>query len=168
MRKKILDCCITDILMDEYNGKHFNIYIGGILLLMSIYALLGYLVSASNGISHEDSLNTISTIIGASTLFPIAILFKKLKSALVEKQALLEKVTVLEDVKKDLGLSEIIEISVSCNEEESIRIGKIYDVMLKDRQGKIAYLKQIRSYVESECKTYVDIVQEDINVKKLK
>ena len=31
-----------------------------------------------------------------------------------------------------------------------------------------AYLKQIRSYVESECKTYVDIVQEDINVKKLK
>lgn len=166
MKRKIYDGSITDALATMYNGKYINLEIGAHLFLMSLYALMGFFVVQSNGLSYEDNIRFINTVVGALVLVPNAILFKNLKLVCKEKDEILKIQQILDVIKKELGLNEINDINlVRCEDEINSR-RCVMNVVLSDKQGNIAHLKEVKSFLETECETFID--EEDISRKTLK
>ena len=107
----------------------------------------------------------MNIVISLSTIFPLYIIYNHSKSVLRVKNNLLEKQSVINDVKQELGLNEISHIKVVQNSEEKVVGKRVLDVVLTDEQGNVANLKEYIDYFENDCETYLD---EDVKKKNFK
>lgn len=165
MRKKILNDSVSKILSELYDGKSLNLLLISDFILISIYSVFASLSSIFNGLSVEENLKIMNIVISLSTIVPLYIIYNHSKSVLRVKNNLLEKQSVINDVKQELGLNEISHIKVVQNSEEKVVGKRVLDVVLTDEQGNVAYLKEYIDYFENDCVTYLD---EDVKKRILK
>jgi len=142
LKKKVLDCSITDVLYTVNSGKDLYLYSGGLLLLMFLYTMALRIVTTSNGLSYEDNIRFTIALAKLSTVSSLLILFKEFRNFLKEKQLFIESKVIINDLMKELGLSEIDKIDIANKIEENV---SVLDVTLSDKQGRIAVLREYRS-----------------------
>lgn len=165
MKKKIFDGSVLLLLKQIYDRKSLNLLLISDFILIILYSAFGSLASVFNGLSAEENYKMMNVLISSCTLVPLLIIYNHLKSVLHKKRDLLEKETIVDNLKQELGLNEISEISVAQNFEEKVIGKRVLDVTLTDEQGNIAYLKEYIGFMEANCETYLD---EDVNRRILK
>lgn len=148
MEEKIFDYSISETLNNIYDGECLNIYEGANILLIILYATFGSIISMSKGISFEDNIKIINTLVGACTLVPSAILLKELKSVLTNKQVLCKKRNEINELREKLGLSKIKYVRRDYKQDGE------YIVTIEDRKGKIVYLKEVRNTLNNNIETF--------------